>query len=39
MLNFDTYKHKAAFMRRFGFDPMEKFIKGELFSDMVERTG
>lgn len=37
MLSFDTYKAKSAFMRRFGFDPIEKFVKGELFSEMVER--
>jgi hypothetical protein len=38
MISFDTYKSKAAFCRRFGFDANEKFIKGELFSGMVERT-
>jgi hypothetical protein len=38
MLNFETYKAKAAFMQRFGFDKNEKFIKGELFSNMVERV-
>ena len=37
VLNFDSYKAKSAFMLRFGFQPMEKFIKGELFSEMVER--
>lgn len=37
MLSFDTYKSKTAFMRRFGFASDEKFIKGEVFSDMVER--
>lgn len=37
MISFDTYKAKSAFMQRFGFDPMEKFIKGELFENMVER--
>lgn len=36
-LSFDTYKAKTAFMRRFGFASDEKFIKGELFSGMIER--
>lgn len=39
MISFNTFKAKAAFMQRFGFDPMEKFIKGELFENMIERIG
>jgi hypothetical protein len=39
VVNFDTCQAKEAFMMRFGFDAQEKFIKGELFSDMVERVG
>lgn len=38
MISFDTYKAKAAFMERFGFDKREKFIKGELFENMIERV-
>ncbi|MDR2287004.1 MAG: DNA methylase [Prevotellaceae bacterium] len=37
VVNFDTRRAKEAFMRRFGFDAREKFIKGELFSEMIER--
>lgn len=37
MISFDTYKAKAAFMERFGFDKREKFVKGELFENMIER--
>jgi hypothetical protein len=37
VLNFDSYENKSAFMRRFGFDRKEQFIKGELFSEMIER--
>lgn len=37
-LSFDTFKAKASFMKRFGFDERDKFIKGELFSDMIERV-
>ena len=38
MLSFDTYEAKAAFCERFGYDPDMKFIKGEVFSDQVERV-
>lgn len=37
-LSFDTYKDKKAFMLRFGLNEYEKFIKGEVFSDMIERV-
>lgn len=37
-LSFDSYKTKTAFMRRFGLAPDEKFIRGEMFSGMVERV-
>jgi hypothetical protein len=36
-LSFDTYSSKAAFMRRFGYSPKEKFLKGEVFSSKIER--
>lgn len=36
-LSFDTFKAKAAFCERFGYDPYMKFIKGEVFQDQVER--
>ncbi len=38
MLSFDTFEAKAAFCRRFGYDPYDKFLKGEVFSDQVERV-
>lgn len=38
MISFDSYKAKAAFMERFGFDKREKFVKGELFENMIERV-
>jgi len=38
MLSFDTYEAKAAFCERFGYDPDMKFIKGEVFSDQIERV-
>ena len=38
MMSFDSYKHKAAFMARFGFNPADKFVKGEVFSEMIERV-
>jgi hypothetical protein len=37
VLNFDTYRQKAFFMQRFGYNPDEKYIKGELFAEQVER--
>ena len=37
VLSFDTFKEKSAFMQRFGFDKREKYIKGEVFSEMIER--
>ncbi len=36
-LSFGSRKAKSAFMLRFGFHPLEKFIKGETFSQMIER--
>lgn len=38
MLSFDTFKAKAAFMERFGYDPYMKFLKGEVFDNLVERV-
>jgi hypothetical protein len=38
VLSFDTFNSKASFMRRFGYDPRVKFLKGEVFGDQVERT-
>ena len=37
-LSFDTWEAKASFCRRFGYDPYDKFIKGEVFSEQVERV-
>jgi len=36
-ISFSSYRAKSAFMLRFGFDPLDKFINGEAFSDMIER--
>ena len=38
MLSFDTFEAKAALCERFGYDPYSKFIKGEVFSEQVERV-
>lgn len=38
MLSFDTYEAKTAFMARFGYDSDMKFVKGEVFSDQIERV-
>lgn len=38
MLSFDTWKAKANFCRRFGYDPYDKFLKGEVFDSQVERV-
>lgn len=38
MLSFDTFEAKSAFMQRFGYDQYEKFLKGEVFSDQIERV-
>ncbi len=37
-LSFDNWEAKAEFCERFGFSPYDKFIKGELFNEMVERV-
>lgn len=36
-ISFDSYENKCAFMERFGFDVNLRFIKGESFSDLIER--
>ena len=36
-LSFDSFANKSAFMQRFGFDIYDKFIKGEIFENMIER--
>jgi len=38
MLSFDTYEAKSAFMERFGYNPEDKFIKGEVFDEQIERV-
>jgi len=38
MLSFDTWEAKAAFCERLGYDPYMKIIKGEVFSDQIERV-
>ncbi|GAB1462279.1 ParB N-terminal domain-containing protein [Pedobacter sp.] len=36
-LSFSSYEAKEAFMLRFGYDKNSKFIKGETFSQQIER--
>lgn len=37
MLSFDTFAAKAAFCERFGYSRYDKFIKGEVFGEIIER--
>lgn len=36
MLSFDSFESKKAFCQRLGFDPYDKFIKGEVLDQKVE---
>lgn len=36
MLSFDTWEAKQEFCEKFGFDPEQKFLKGEVFGDKIE---
>lgn len=36
MLSFDTWEAKAEFCERFGFNPGDKFLKGEVFAEKME---
>lgn len=36
ILSFDTFKAKKHFCEKFGFDPYEKFLKGEVFDENIE---
>ncbi len=38
VLTFSNQSNKEVFLQRFGFRPKEKYIKGEVLSDMVERV-
>lgn len=38
ILSFSSTANKMAFMQRFDFDVTQEFIKGESFSDMIERV-
>ena len=38
VLTFSSQSNKEVFLQRFGFRPQEKYIKGEVLSDMVERV-
>ena len=38
ILTFSNQNNKEVFLQRFGFRPQEKYIKGEVLSDMVERV-
>lgn len=37
MLTFSNNQSKAEFMERFGFRPNDRYVKGEVFAEMVER--
>lgn len=37
ILSFDTFAAKAAFCERFGYGRYDKFIKGEVFDQIIER--
>ena len=36
MLSFDNWETKVEFCEKFGFNPDEKFLKGEVFSEKIE---
>ena len=36
MLSFDSWEAKQEFCEKFGFDPEDKFLKGEVFSEKIE---
>ena len=36
MINFDNFKAKEAFMKRFDFNPLDKFIKGEHLAKLID---
>ena len=36
MLSFDNWEAKVEFCEKFGFNPEEKFLKGEVFSEKIE---
>lgn len=38
MLSFDSFNAKKLFMERFGYGQFEKFIKGEVFNNQIERV-
>lgn len=38
VLTFSNQSNKEVFLQRFGFRPQEKYINGEVLSDMVERV-
>ena len=38
VLSFSSFEAKSKFMDRFGFDIYEKFVKGEIFENMIERV-
>lgn len=37
IITFNSFDNKVFFMERFGFDVNSKYIKGEAFSEMIER--
>jgi hypothetical protein len=34
-MSFDSFENKAEFLERFGFNPSDKFIKGEIFAEKI----
>jgi hypothetical protein len=38
VLSFEDYKSKQAFMLRFGLGINDKYVDGDWFGDIIERT-
>lgn len=36
MLSFDNWEAKVEFCEKFGFNPDEKFLKGEVFEQKID---
>ncbi len=38
VVRFDSVENKEYFLERFGYDPSDEYVQGELFSDKIERV-
>lgn len=38
VIRFESVENKEFFLERFGYDPSDEYIQGELFSDKIERV-